>query len=217
MQELSPIIAFLAGLVSIASPCVLPLLPAIVASSTESGKLRPIAIIVGLAVSFVIMGVMAGLLGELFGQYIIYLDEIAAAIIIIMGSWMLFDLHLPPKISPNQFFDQISYHTYSIPTQGVAAGLLLGLALGVVWIPCTGPILGPILTLVAVGGDPLFGAEMLAIYSAGFAVPMVAIAYSSRIGVGLVHNASRIIWIKKFGGFVLLAIGVYLLFPYLPA
>jgi cytochrome c-type biogenesis protein len=161
------------------------------------------------------MGIMAGLLGQLFGQYVIYLDGIAASIIIVMGFWMLFDVHLPPRISPNQFFDQISYQTYSIPTQGIAAGLLLGLALGVVWIPCTGPILGPILTLVAVGGNPLFGAEMLAIYSAGFAVPMLMIAYSSRIGVGLVHNASRMIWIKKFGGFVLLAMGVYLLIPFI--
>ena len=214
MQTLTEPIAFLAGLVSIFSPCVLPLLPAIVSASTERGKLRPLAIVLGLATSFTLMGILAGAFGEVFSHYQNYLYAFSIALITFMGVYMLFDIHLPFTRHLN-FFNRISYHTYSIPTEGILSGLALGMALGVVWLPCTGPVLGTILTWVAVGGSVLFGAYMLAIYSLGFAVPILVIAYSTKISSGLVHNNSKMIWVKRLSGFVLLVIGVYMAFPYL--
>jgi cytochrome c-type biogenesis protein len=214
MQELTEPIAFLAGIVSIFSPCVLPLLPAIVASTTERGKLRPLAIVMGLAVTFVLMGVLAGTLGEVFGQFQIYLTAASIGILVFMGLYMLFDIHLPFTQQLN-FFNRLSYHTYSIPSEGLVSGILLGMALGIIWIPCVGPVLAAVLTMVAVSESPLTGAWMLFVYSLGLAVPMLAIAYMSSLSMGLVHNASRMIWIKKIGGFVLILIGVYLAFPYL--
>jgi len=214
MQQLTPLIAFLGGLISIASPCVLPLLPVIVASSTESGKLRPLAIVLGLAVSFTLMGVLAGAFGELFSQFQYYIYAASIGIVTFMGLYMLFDLHLPFQSQLN-FFNKISYKTYSLPTEGVGSGMALGMALGIVWLPCTGPVLATILTWVAAGSNILFGAEMLFIYSLGFALPMLAIAYSTTVSSKLVGNNIRMIWIKRFSGFVLLIVGIYMAFPYI--
>lgn len=145
-MEVNPLIALGAGLVSIFSPCVLPLLPAIVASSTERGRLRPLAIVLGLTISFTSMGIAAGAFGAVFTGYSNYILMAAIAIIIAMGFWMLLDLHLPYTMARLGLIDNISKKTYSIPTEGIASGLLLGLALGIVWLPCTGPVLGTILT-----------------------------------------------------------------------
>jgi cytochrome c-type biogenesis protein len=131
-----------------------------------------------------------------------------------MGAYMLFDIHLPFTRHLN-FFNQISYHTYSIPSQGIASGILLGMALGIIWIPCVGPVLAAILTMVAVSESPVTGAWMLFVYSLGVSVPMLAIAYAGSISTGLVHNTSKMIWVKRIGGFVLIMIGIYMAFPYL--
>jgi cytochrome c-type biogenesis protein len=97
-MEINPLIAFGAGLVSIFSPCVLPLLPAIVASSTDRGKYRPFAIVLGLSISFTTMGLIASAFGAVFTTFSSYLSAVAILLIIAMGIWMLFDLHLPSAL-----------------------------------------------------------------------------------------------------------------------
>jgi cytochrome c-type biogenesis protein len=214
---MEPLIAFIAGIVSILSPCVLPLLPAIVATSTGHGhgKLRPLAIVGGLAITFVTFGIFAGAFGEIFLTYSSYLYAISAGIIVFMGIYLLYDLHMPWEGRIN-VLNRFAYKTHSISSNGVMSGLVLGMALGIVWMPCTGPILSVILTMVAIGGSVISGAYFLSIYSLGFAVPMLAIAYSSSAAGTLVSSSKKMIFIRKVSGLVLLAVGVYLVFPYLP-
>ncbi|MHC1575765.1 MAG: cytochrome c biogenesis CcdA family protein, partial [Methanosarcinaceae archaeon] len=69
LTGVSPIAAFVAGIISEFSPCVLPLLPAILAYSTEKGSLRPLAIVVGLSISFTTMGIATSMVGSVFRQY----------------------------------------------------------------------------------------------------------------------------------------------------
>jgi cytochrome c biogenesis protein CcdA len=128
---------------------------------------------------------------------------------------MLFDLHLPYNMPRLGVIDAVSRKTYDIPTEGIASGLALGLALGIVWLPCTGPVLATILTFVAAKGDIATGGLFLLIYSLGFAVPMLAIAYSARFSSSLAGQSSKTIWIKRIAGVVLIAVGVYLAIPYL--
>ena len=215
-MEVNPLIAFGAGLISIFSPCVLPLLPAIVASSTDRGKYRPVAIVLGLSISFTCMGLVASAFGAVFAAFSYYLFAAAIILIIVMGFWMLFDLHLPYNSPRLGLIDRVSKKTYDIPTEGMASGLALGLALGIVWLPCTGPVLATILSWVAANGDVMTGGLLLMIYSLGFAVPMLAIAYSARLSSSLVGKSSKTIWIKRVAGLVLIAVGVYLALPYLP-
>jgi cytochrome c-type biogenesis protein len=215
-MEVNPLIAFGAGLISIFSPCVLPLLPAIVASSTSRGRYRPIAIVIGLSMSFTAMGLAASAFGAVFTTYSSYLFAAAIILIIAMGFWMLFDLHLPYNMPRLGIIDAVSRKTYDIPTEGIVSGLALGLALGIVWLPCTGPVLATILTWVAANGDIATGGLFLLIYSLGFAIPMLAIAYSARFSSSLAGKSAKTIWIKRIAGVVLIAVGVYLAIPYFP-
>jgi cytochrome c-type biogenesis protein len=214
-MEVNPLIAFGAGLISIFSPCVLPLLPAIVASSTDRGRYRPLAIVLGLSISFTSMGLVASAFGAVFTAYSYYLFVAAIFFIIVMGVWMLFDLHLPYNAPRLGLIDRVSKKTYDIPTEGIASGLLLGLALGIVWLPCTGPVLGTILTWVAAKGDVMTGGLLLIVYSLGFAIPMLGIAYSTKMSSSLVGKSSKTIWIKRIAGLMLIVVGVYLVWPYL--
>lgn len=214
VTEINPLIAFVAGMVSVASPCVLPLLPAIVSSSTETGKLRPMSIVLGLALSFTLMGVVAGALGATFGIYQRYIYIGAMFVVLAMGAYMLFDLHLP-HLTKQSFIDKITLKTYYLPTEGLMSGLALGMAFGVIWMPCTGPVLATILTWVALEGSILSGALMLGLYSCGFAVPMLAIAYSSRLSTRIVGASSKMIWVKRVAGFVLMVVGTYMVLPYI--
>ncbi|MGZ7132794.1 MAG: cytochrome c biogenesis CcdA family protein [Halobacteriota archaeon] len=215
-MEVNPLIAFGAGLISIFSPCVLPLLPAIVASSTDRGRYRPVAIVLGLSISFTTMGLVASAFGVAFAAFSSYLFAAAIILIIAMGFWMLFDLHLPYNTPRLGVIDRVSRRTYDIPTEGIASGLALGLALGIVWLPCTGPVLATILTWVAANGDMATGGLLLMVYSLGFAVPMLGIAYSARLSSSLAGKSSKTIWIKRVAGVVLIAVGAYLALPYLP-
>src|SRR5450756_168947 len=126
-MEVNPLIAFGAGLISIFSPCVLPLLPAIVASSTDRGRYRPVAIVLGLSISFTTMGLIASAFGAAFAAFSYYLYAAAILLIIAMGFWMLFDLHLPYNTPRLGLIDRVSKKTYAIPTEGMASGLALSL------------------------------------------------------------------------------------------
>ncbi|MGP8336671.1 MAG: cytochrome c biogenesis CcdA family protein [Methanosarcinaceae archaeon] len=206
LPTVTPIAAFLAGILSVASPCVLPLIPAIFAYSTEKGKLRPIAIVLGLSISFTLMGIVTSAFGSTFRAYIGYLNILAEIVIIGFGVAMLFELNVF-----NVFGRFSSLRVNN--EEGLSGGLLLGMSLGIVWIPCVGPILGTILTMVAISADITYGAMMLFTYSLGFAVPMLIIAYlanlsSEKLGTILKYN----VMIKKSAGAMLIAVGLWMVY-----
>jgi cytochrome c-type biogenesis protein len=210
-MEINPLIAFGAGLVSVFSPCVLIVLPAVMASSTGRGKWRPLAIVLGLSMSFTAMGFLASAFGSAFQSVKGYLDVFAIMIVVVIGVWMLFDWHLPYNAPRLGFVDAVSKRSYALPAEGVLSGLLLGMSLGIAWLPCTGAVLGAILTWVAARGNVLTGGLLLLVYSLGFAVPMLAVAYSTKVSSTLVAKTANTIWIKRAAGLVLLIVGVYLI------
>jgi cytochrome c-type biogenesis protein len=201
----TPLAAFMAGVISILSPCVLPLLPVIFAYSTSKGKLRPLAIVAGLSLSFVFMGVITSAFGSLFQQYLIYLTAFAGIIVILMGLTLLFDLgtfNFIGSLSGKQFKEN-----------GLMGGLLLGISLGIIWIPCVGPILASILSLVAIEGDLLYGAFLLFVYSLGLGIPMLVIAYSANISSSKLSMIAKYdMYLKKVVGFILIIVGMWMLY-----
>lgn len=205
-EAISPLAAFGAGVLSVLSPCILPLLPAVLASSTEKGKLRPLAIVLGLSIAFTLMGVITSAFGAAFQAYMGYLKILAEILILIMGVAMLFELSLFNAFAK---FPLLA----GLKEGGIGAGLLLGLSLGIVWIPCVGPILASILTLVALEGDTLYGAVMLFIYSLGFAVPMLLLAYSVHLSSTKLRTITQYdSAFKKGAGIVLILVGLWMVY-----
>lgn len=205
-SSLTPITAFFAGIVSVLSPCVLPLLPIILAYSTGNSKLRPLAIISGLTISFTAMGITASAFGEYILPYLSELRILAEIIIIAMGISMLMD---------KDIFAFISQYTGKIHAEGkgLFGGLIIGVSLGIVWIPCVGPILASILTLVALESNITYGAILLIIYSMGFAIPMLLIAYSAKLSGDRLSKLSEYdIELKKIAGAILVFVGTWMVY-----
>jgi len=215
--------ALLAGIVSIASPCVLPLLPGVMAYSTEKSKLTPLVIVFGLALSFTTMGVASSIFGAFLMGYMDYLKIISGILIIAMGLYILSrtveDLFL--KVWQRLPLSRIARP--NADDEGFLGGILLGVSLGIVWMPCIGPMLATILMMVAQQGTVVYGASLLLTYSMGLAIPMLLVAYSSNMVSDKIRDVSKYsIGIRKVAGVILLAVGIYYLsmlgyIPSLPA
>ena len=218
-SELSIFIVFLAGVVTIMKPCCLPLVP-VIFSGSGGHRLRPLAIVSGLTVSFTTMGVLVSAFGATFGAYTDYLRNIAILFIISMGL-VLFDEDVNMEFmkisgSITQRLREIGFlnrFSSKMPEGSLMGGFFLGMSLGVLWIPCVGPILGAVLALVASVGNTAYGASMLFVYSIGMSLPMLSIAYYGK------KITNRYEWfsrngelLKKLSGLVLIVIGIMLLF-----
>ena len=161
-----------AGIASIASPCVLPVVPIIVTGTEADHRHRPLLIVLGLSLSFIAMGILTSLFGGAIAGTMPVLEKVAGILILLFGLLMLFDINLFKKLT---LFSNIQSHS-----RGRWSGLVMGLTLGLVWIPCVGPMLAGVLTLVATDGRLSTGLILLACYSLGFAIPMLLIGYASQ-------------------------------------
>ncbi len=149
------LLVFLAGMATVATPCVLPILPAVLSGSVGS-RLRPVAIVTGMAFTFTLMGLLVFAVAS-FGIFADYLRWISIFVLIGMGA-VLFDedinsAYVGVSSSLVNFFrERVSFVgkiTSKAPPDGLAGGMFLGMSLGVLWIPCVGPILGSVFTVVA--------------------------------------------------------------------
>jgi cytochrome c-type biogenesis protein len=161
-----------AGLASVLSPCVLPVVPVIMAGAEREDRLRPLIVVLGLTLSFMAMGAVSSLFGAFLVGRTRTIEAVGAAIITLLGLMVLFDLSVFKR------FIRIS--NIQVKGEGRLSGLVLGMALGVVWVPCIGPFLSSILTMVGTGGRLVQGVVLLGFYSLGLAIPMLAVAYSSQ-------------------------------------
>jgi cytochrome c-type biogenesis protein len=162
-----------AGLASVLSPCVLPVIPVIVAGSTEKDRLRPLLIVIGLSITFMLMGIVSSLFGTMLVGKMRSIEQVGGGVIALFGLLIILNINVFKRLYRLQ--------NININTEGKLSGLVLGLALGIVWIPCIGPVLSGILAMVATSGEITKGAFFLGFYSVGFAIPMLAVGYSSHI------------------------------------
>jgi cytochrome c-type biogenesis protein len=178
--------AFLAGIVSFLSPCVLPVVPGYVSYiAGQSGPTRATAagarprlpalllaacFVLGFGAVFVALGASATALGRLFLRYRYETNIAGGVIVIVFGLAMLGLFHRLP------FFQrEVRFHP-RLAGGRPAAALLLGIAFGFGWTPCIGPILGAILTIAAVQTSLRNGIDLLAVYALGLGVPFLLAA-----------------------------------------
>jgi len=224
MSDAPPILlVFLAGMATVATPCVLPILPAVLSGSVGS-RLRPLAIVTGMTFTFTLMGLLVFTVAS-FGFFTDYLRWFSIFVIIGMGA-VLFDDDINEiyvKISSsvvNFFREHVSFIgniTSKANPEGLPGGLFLGMSLGILWIPCVGPILGSVFSVVAESsagsGDIYYGVILLIAYCMGVSIPMLIIAYSGKSVSGRVKWFSkRSHFFKKLSGLILILVGLMMLF-----
>lgn len=162
-----------AGLASVLSPCILPVIPIVMAGAEREDRLRPLVLVAGLSISFMAMGAVSSLFGSLLIGKTRYIEIAGALVIIAMGLMVMLDLNIFKRLH------QLS--NIRVRSSGRFSGLLLGMALGVIWVPCVGPFLSTILTMVGTSGRLTTGIVLLGFYSVGLAIPMLIVGYSSQV------------------------------------
>lgn len=194
----------LAGLASVASPCVLPVIPIIVTGTKEDHRHRPVLIVLGLSASFIAMGAISSLFGGAVAGVMPLLEKGAGCVIILFGMLMLFDI--------NPFKRLTAFSQIRTESRGRWSGLILGSTLGLVWIPCVGPMLSGVLALVATEGRLSMGLVLLAVYSLGFALPMLAAGYATQSMRQKIRAVNRYpIAIRVASSLLLIGFGLYIL------
>ncbi len=172
-----------AGSLTTLSPCVFPLLPLVLGGAVQANRLAPLAMGVGMAASFAGIGLLLGALGPALG---IDGDSVRTAGAVLLIGFAL--VMLVPSLNARftQFVMPIASSAQAATSRldggSLWGALLLGGLLGLVWSPCSGPLLASALTLVASEGGALRGALILGLFGVGAAVPLVAAAYASRSG-----------------------------------
>jgi len=178
-------LALLGGVLTIASPCVLPILPIVLGGTLQERaegqqNTRPLFIVAGFVISFAALGMLLASAS----QHVVLAHETlrhaGLAILAVLGVAMLWKA--PYAALMNHLSAFVSRLT---PAGGEAragnfGGLLLGMSLGAVWTPCAGPVLASILVLVAQAQDIGRSAGLLVLYAIGAGIPMLVIAYGGQ-------------------------------------
>jgi cytochrome c biogenesis protein CcdA len=174
-------LAGLAGVLSTLSPCVLPLIPILIASALTAHRLGVIALAGGLALSFTVVGVAIASAGSAIGLDQDALRVAGAVLLIVFGLVLLLPV-LQEKFAQATSRLSSSGQTMlaGITLDGLHGQLLLGLLLGLVWSPCVGPTLGAAITLASQSENLLNVTGVMATFGLGAAVPLVVLGLVSR-------------------------------------
>ena len=176
-------LGLLAGSLRTLNPCVFPLLPLVVGGALQNNRAAPVAMGLGMASSFAVLGLFLDTLGAELGLDSDTFRLVGGTLLLVLAAVLLvpafnerFTLLMTPVSTGAQSFSS----RFSGATLGSA--FLLGSVLGLVWSPCSGPMLISALTLVASEGGGLRGGLILGAFGFGAAIPLVAVAYASRAG-----------------------------------
>ena len=213
MSEVNYVLAFLAGMVTIATPCILPILPPMLAGSIGH-KLRPLMIVSGMAISFTLMGGLFSALGIASGLSGGIYRLLIGFFIIGFGAIMVDEEINETYVKYSTRFVNAVMKPFSSGTSKASGGgelrgaFLLGLSLGIIWIPCVGPILGVVLTYASVIDNVISGSLLLFVYSLGLGLPMLLIAYGGKFASSKVGALKNVYFAKKIAGWVLIITGI---------
>jgi len=215
-----PIAAFVAGLLSFLSPCVLPLVPGYVSlisgssvAAVESREqrllgrvmLNSLMFVLGFSIVFILLGAAATTIGQLTAQYRRQLTWIAGIVIIIFG------LHLTGLLKIKYLYADKRMHG----VQGSSSpwgSFLVGFAFAFGWTPCIGPILATILAIAASEGTVMKGVLLLSVYSAGLAIPFLLTSLGVDRFLAFYGKFRRHLHtVEVLSGVLLIAIGVLIL------
>jgi cytochrome c-type biogenesis protein len=210
-------VAFVAGLVSFVSPCVLPLVPGYLSAITgyapdelASADWRQVLVpsllfIASFSAVFILLGLTATTIGAELRDHQELLSDIGAVLLVLMGLLFI----------GTMFIDRLNreFRVEALLARAGRGGpIVAGAAFSIAWTPCTGPALGGVLTLAGIQGETLYGAFLLAVYSLGLALPflLTALAFSratSAFDVIKRHYHA----IVASGGAIMIAMGILIL------
>ena len=211
--NVSLLFAFVGGLLSFLSPCVLPLVPSYLGFVTgftvhEMSDRRKLAMahaflfVLGFTLVFMLFGASATALGRVLKYYEVWFQRIGGALIILFGLYCLGALKL-------SFLDRDARLHLDRKPVGFLGSVLVGMTFGAGWTPCIGPILGAILGLAASEESLGRGMLLLGTYSAGLAVPFLIAAWAVEWFLDFFQRFRRYLpWVQRISGIILIVVGL---------
>jgi cytochrome c-type biogenesis protein len=174
-------LAFFAGLVTVFSPCVLPLLPVVLATATSEHRLGPVALAVGLALSFLILGLFVATIGFSLGLDSELFSTLAAILLLAVGVVLMIPvLQAKLSLATAPLGNWVEQRFGRPAKQGLTGQFGVGVLLGPVWTPCLGPTLGAASVLAAQGRDLIQVTLIMFVFAVGTALPLLLLGLASR-------------------------------------
>ncbi|WP_295612830.1 cytochrome c biogenesis CcdA family protein [uncultured Methanobrevibacter sp.] len=165
-MEIFPLISFFMGVISILSPCILPILPIFLAFSLKSKSTAEIiSFTLGLFIIFTIIIFLTGFFTEIVYGYIVYVRYISAILLLIIGILMLFDYS----------FNFITVKSRN--SDGIVGSFTLGFLTSIAWAPCYSAYLMSLISLLLTSGDGLYAAFNIVLYSLGFGLTIFVLSF----------------------------------------
>ncbi|MGE3363614.1 MAG: cytochrome c biogenesis CcdA family protein [Rhizobiaceae bacterium] len=209
------VFAYLAGLLTMINPCIVPVLPIAVASAFSAGRLGPLALVAGMVVTFTAFGLATASLGPALGITPERVAQFSALAMVLFGMVLLV-----PRASASFAFatagiaDRANAGMNEIHQGGMRGQFLGGMLLGAVWSPCIGPTLGGAIALASQGADLAWAGAIMLAFSLGVASIFLGLAYAARetlrLRAGILQSAAK--WSKPIMGVVFVAVGLALFF-----
>jgi cytochrome c biogenesis protein CcdA len=207
----STVAVFLAGVLTILTPCCLPMIPVLVVGA-NGHRLRPVAIVAGSTLTFTALGTLTGSVGAVTPETI----RAPFAVLMLGFGVVLAD-------------DDVNdlYTRYASRLAGRATALtgrvdedrhplgnafVVGLLLGVIWLPCVGPILGGVLAYVGSSATVAGGAALLFTYGVGFSIPLLGVAYAGQAGGRRLVDSASTAGFRTATGYAFVLLGLAVLF-----
>ncbi len=207
--------AYVAGVLTLINPCVLPLLPIVIAAALRNSRWGPLALAAGLTLSFAALGVSVTAFGHLANISSESINRAAAIMMVGFGVVLLVPraqaalatLAAPLASRANSRID-------ARERSGLAGQFGVGVLLGAVWSPCVGPTLGGAIGLAASGEGLAQATVTMLAFGVGVSTVLVALAYGSRRAVSARRErlAAWMPWAKPLMGAILLVVGIAILF-----
>jgi thioredoxin:protein disulfide reductase len=203
-------VAYAGGFLTALTPCVYPLIPVTV-GLLGGGRLRALFFVLGLSLTYALLGFLAAFTGSLFGHLTQgpVVAVLVALVFFVMGLGMLgaFQLRIPSSLSRR---------LARLNPAGGRGALLMGAASGILAAPCSGPVLVGILAYVGQRSNPAFGALLLLVFSFGFGTPFFLLASFSRYLARLPRSGAWMEGIERLAGLALIVAALLFLRPTVP-
>ncbi len=207
------VLAFLAGTLTVINPCILPLLPIVVAAAFANGRLGAAALVLGLVAGFATLGILVNATGALFGIGETTLRNAVAVLLVVFAAVLLIpalerrfsNMVAPVGAAGANLAARASNY-------GIAGQFLVGILLGAIWAPCSGPSVGAALSLAAEAGGYLTAAARMTAFALGAALVLFLVAMGARSLASRSGGIARIApYAKKIAGTAFLLVGTLML------
>ncbi len=209
------LLGYLAGLLTLINPCVLPVLPIVLATALQAHRLGPVALAAGMSIAFVTLGLGVAVLGRSVGLSADALSNAAAVLMLVFGLVLLVPrLNAGFAFAPAGIASQADAGIDRVDRSGLGGQFLGGALLGAVWSPCVGPTLGGAISLASQGQNVAWAGAVMTAFAAGVSTIILALGYGARAALHrrralMARIAARA---KPILGVVFVAVGLMLLF-----